>query len=74
MDTAYSPSAWRHHGTQSSSSPASAPELWPLVDYLTPNGVRAAQASGLPLAALSDAADVAQVLLARGPRVGHPYP
>ena len=45
------------------------PEIWPLVDYLTPNEIEAAQASGLPLAALSDADKVARVLLARGPRV-----
>jgi ribokinase len=43
-------------------------EIWPLVDYLTPNEVEAAQTSGLPLAALQDAENVAQALLARGPR------
>jgi len=36
---------------------------------MTPNEVEAAQVSGLPLAALSDAGNVAQALLARGPRV-----
>ena len=63
----------RQHGAITVLNPAPAqpvpPELWPLVDYLTPNEVEAAQASGLPLATLSDAADVVQVLLARGPRV-----
>jgi ribokinase len=63
----------RQHGAITVLNPAPAqpvlPELWPLVDYLTPNEVEAAQASGLPLAALRDAADVAQALLARGPRV-----
>jgi ribokinase len=45
------------------------PEIWPLVDYLTPNEVEAAQVSGLPLATLSEADNVARTLLARGPRV-----
>jgi ribokinase len=44
-------------------------ELGPLVDYLTPNEIEAAQVSGLPLAALSDVGNVARALLARGPRV-----
>jgi ribokinase len=61
------------HGAITVLNPAPAqpvpPELWPLVDYLTPNEVEAAQASGLPLATLRDAAGVAQALLARGPRV-----
>ncbi len=63
----------RQHGAITVLNPAPAqplpPEIWPLVDYLTPNEIEAAQASGLPLAALSDADNVARVLLARGPRV-----
>jgi ribokinase len=63
----------RQHGAITVLNPAPAqplpPELWPLVDYLTPNESEAAQLSGLPLAALSDADDVAHALLARGPRV-----
>jgi len=63
----------RQHGATTVLNPAPAqpvpPEIWPLVDYLTPNEVEAAQVSGLPLAALSDAGKVAQALLARGPRV-----
>jgi ribokinase len=63
----------RQHGATTVLNPAPAqpvpPEIWPLVDYLTPNEVEAAQISGLPLAAPSDAGTVAQALLARGPRV-----
>lgn len=63
----------RQHGATTVLNPAPAqpvpPEIWPLVDYLTPNEVEAAQASGLPLAALHDAGIVARALLARGPRV-----
>lgn len=63
----------RQHGATTVLNPAPAqpvpPELWPLVDYLTPNEVEAVQMSGLPLAALSDASHVARALLARGPRV-----
>ena len=63
----------RQHGATTVLNPAPAqpvpPEIWPLVDYLTPNEVEAAQVSGLPLAALSDAGNVARALLARGPRV-----
>jgi len=63
----------RQYGATTVLNPAPAqpvlPELWPLVDYLTPNEVEAAQVSGLPLAALSDASSVARTLLARGPRV-----
>jgi ribokinase len=63
----------RQHGATTVLNPAPAqpvpPEIWPLVDYLTPNEVEAAQISGLPLAALSDASSVARALLARGPRV-----
>ena len=63
----------RQHGATTVLNPAPArpvpPEIWPLVDYLTPNEVEAAQVSGLPLAALSDADNVARALLARGPRV-----
>ena len=63
----------RQHGATTVLNPAPAqpvpPEIWPLVDYLTPNEVEAAQVSGLPLTALSDAGNVAQALLARGPRV-----
>jgi ribokinase len=61
------------HGATTVLNPAPAqpvpPEIWPLVDYLTPNEVEAAQISGLPLATLSDAGNVAQALLTRGPRV-----
>ena len=63
----------RQHGATTVLNPAPAqpvpPEIWPLVDYVTPNEVEAAQVSGLPLAALSDAGNVARALLARGPRV-----
>jgi ribokinase len=63
----------RQHGATTVLNPAPAqpvpPELWALVDYVTPNEVEAAQVSGLPLAALSDADNVARALLARGPRV-----
>jgi len=63
----------RQHGATTVLNPAPAqpvpPEIWSLVDYLTPNEVEAAQVSGLPLAVLSDAGDVARALLARGPRV-----
>jgi ribokinase len=63
----------RQHGAITVLNPAPAqpvaPELWPLVDYLTPNEVEAAQASGLPLSVPSDAGNVARTLLARGPRV-----
>jgi ribokinase len=63
----------RQHGATTVLNPAPAQpvpsEIWPLVDYLTPNEVEAAQASGLPLAALHDAEHVARALLARGPRV-----
>jgi ribokinase len=63
----------RQHGATTVLNPAPArpvpPDLWPLVDYLTPNEVEAAQVSGLPLAALSDASHVTRALLAQGPRV-----
>jgi ribokinase len=63
----------RQHGATTVLNPAPAqlvpPEIWPLVDYLTPNEVEAAQVSGLPLAALHDAGNVARALLTRGPRV-----
>ena len=63
----------RHHGAITVLNPAPAqplpPEIWPLVDYLTPNEIEAAHLSGLALTALSDADDVAQVLLAQGLRV-----
>ena len=63
----------RQHGATTVLNPAPAqpvpPEIWALVDYVTPNEVEAAQVSGLPLAALSDADNVARALLARGPRV-----
>ena len=63
----------RQHGATTVLNPAPAqpvpPEIWPLVDYLTPNEVEAAQVSGLPLATLNDADNVARTLLARGPRV-----
>jgi ribokinase len=62
----------RQHGATTVLNPAPPqpmpPEIWSLVDYLTPNEVEAAQVSGLPLAALSDAGEVARALLARGPR------
>ena len=63
----------RQHGVTTVLNPAPAQpvpsEIWPLVDYLTPNEVEAAQVSGLPLAALHDAGNVARALLARGPGV-----
>jgi ribokinase len=63
----------RQHGATTVLNPAPAQpvpsEIWPLVDYLTPNEVEAAQVSGLPLATLHDAENVARALLARGPRV-----
>ena len=63
----------RQYGATTVLNPAPAqpmpPEIWALVDYVTPNEVEAAQVSGLPLAALSDADNVARALLARGPRV-----
>jgi len=63
----------RQHGAATVLNPAPAQpvpsDLWPLVDYLTPNEVEAAQISGVPLATLSDAGNVARALLARGPRV-----
>src|SRR5262245_10277898 len=63
----------RQHGATTVLNPAPAQpvpaELWPLVDYLTPNEVEAAQVSGLPLATLSDADNVARALLARGTRI-----
>src|SRR5262245_61043111 len=63
----------RQHGATTVLNPAPAqsmpPELWPLVDYLTPNEVEAAQISGLPLTGLNDAGNVTRALLARGPRV-----
>jgi ribokinase len=63
----------RQHGAITVLNPAPAqplpPEIWPLVDYLTPNEIEAAQASSLPLATLSDADNVARGLLARGARV-----
>ena len=45
------------------------PEVWPLVDYVTPNEIEAAHLSGRSLSGPSDAGPVAQTLLARGPRV-----
>jgi ribokinase len=45
------------------------PEIWPLVDYLTPNEIEAAHVSGLALSGLREAGQVTQALLARGPRV-----
>jgi len=63
----------RQYGATTVLNPAPAqpmpPEIWALVDYVTPNEVEAAQVSGLPLAALSDADNVVRALLARGPRV-----
>jgi ribokinase len=63
----------RQYGATTVLNPAPAQpvpsELWPLVDYLTPNEVEAVQLSGLPLEVLSDTRKVVQVLLARGPRV-----
>lgn len=63
----------RQHGAVTILNPAPAqplpPEIWPLVDYVTPNEVEAAQVSGLALSGPSDAGQVAQALLARGPRV-----
>lgn len=63
----------RQHGVPTILNPAPAqplPEaIWPLVDYLTPNEVEAAQLTGLTLATAADAATLAQGLLARGPRV-----
>jgi len=45
------------------------PEIWPLVDYVTPNEIEAAHVSGLALSGPSAAGQVAQALLARGPRM-----
>ena len=63
----------RQHGAVTILNPAPAqpllPEIWPLVDYLTPNEIEAAHLSGLSLAGLGEASPVTQALLARGPRV-----
>ena len=63
----------RQHGAVTILNPAPAqplpPEIWPLVDYVTPNEVEAAHVSGLALCGPSDATHVARALLARGPRV-----
>ena len=63
----------RQHGAITILNPAPAqplpPEIWPLVDYVTPNEIEAAHVSGLALSGLSDADHVARALLARGPRV-----
>lgn len=63
----------RQHGAITVLNPAPAQplpaEIWPLVDYLTPNEIEAAHLSGLPLSAPGDAGPVAQALLAWGPRV-----
>ena len=63
----------RQHGAITILNPAPAqplpPEIWPLVDYVTPNEIEAAHVSGLALSGLSDASHVARALLARGPRV-----
>lgn len=63
----------RQHGAVTILNPAPAqplsPEIWPLVDYLTPNEIEAAHLSGLALAGPSDAAHVARALVVRGPRV-----
>src|SRR5947209_6723193 len=60
----------RQHGAITILNPAPAqplpPELWPLVDYVTPNEIEAAHLSGRSLAVPSDAGPVAQALLARG--------
>jgi ribokinase len=61
------------HGAMTVLNPAPAQPLphaiWPLIDYLTPNEIEAAQASGMPPVTLENAADVSQELLSRGPRV-----
>ena len=63
----------RQHSAVTILNPAPAqplpPEIWPLVDYVTPNEIEAAHVSGLALSGPSDAGQVAQALLARGPRV-----
>lgn len=63
----------RQHGAVTILNPAPAqplpPEIWPLVDYLTPNEIEAAHLSGLPFSVLSDASPIARVLLTQGPRV-----
>jgi ribokinase len=63
----------RQHGVITILNPAPAQPvpaaIWPLVDYLTPNEVEAAQLTSLPLTTVAEAAAVAQALLARGPRV-----
>ena len=63
----------RQHDAVTVLNPAPAqplpPEIWPLVDYVTPNEIEAAHLSGLSLAGPSDAGHVARALLARGPRV-----
>jgi ribokinase len=61
----------RQYGAITVLNPAPArplpPEVWPLVDYLTPNETEAASLSGLPTAAA--ARQAAHALLACGPRV-----
>jgi ribokinase len=63
----------RQHGAITILNPAPAqplpPEIWPLVDYVTPNEIEAAHVSGLTLSGLGDADHVARALLARGARV-----
>ena len=70
----------RQHGAITILNPAPAqplpPDVWPLVDYVTPNEIEAAHLSGRSLSVPSDAGPVAraagpvaQALLARGPRV-----
>jgi ribokinase len=63
----------RQHGAITILNPAPAqplpPELWPLVDYVTPNEIEAAHLSSLALSGPSDADHVARALLALGPRV-----
>ena len=43
-------------------------EIWPLVDYLTPNEGEAAQLSGLAVGSLDEARAAGRALAARGPR------
>ena len=63
----------RQHGAVTILNPAPAqalpPEVWPLVDYVTPNEIEAAHLSGRSLSVSSDAGPVTQALLAWGPRV-----
>lgn len=63
----------RQYGAMTLLNPAPAQslpaEIWPLVDYLTPNAIEAAHLSGLPAATPHEAASAARALRAHGVRV-----